>query len=41
MWPLVAYTVDVKVVDVRSAVAVTTAMADIVDLLVLMYMYSD
>jgi hypothetical protein len=43
MWPLVAYTEDVKVVGVRSvsAVAITTAMTNIVGVVVVMYMYSD
>ena len=36
----VAYTEDVKVVGVRSAAAVTTAMATIIMLLVIMDMYS-
>ena len=40
MWTLVAYTEDVKVVGVRSDVAVATAITTIIKLLVIMYMYS-
>jgi hypothetical protein len=42
VWPLVAYTDDVKVVNVSSvsAVAITTAMTNIVGVVVT-YMYSD
>jgi hypothetical protein len=44
MWPLVANTEDVKVVDVSSviAAAITTAMTNIAGAVaVVLYMYSD